>query len=241
MQATRKIISILVIVLLWALIIPTVQANLALSNVVIVFDDNQKMRKDIEVRNMGTEIMYVQVTPHIIKQPGTPQQTRHAYTNPREAGLLVTPNKLIIPPGKKKRLRFVNLDPNRTQEGVYRVTVSPVPVPVDKQKPTDKLVTGLKIIVAYEVLVLTQPKNPKENLVAVRKGKEITFENNGNINTRLRFGTQCPGNDPKAKECQSILGKRLYPGNKLVQKLPYDNAVEYHLKVQNENIIRHYP
>jgi P pilus assembly chaperone PapD len=240
-MVSQKRFSLGIISLYLILFTLNVQATIALSNVIITFNDPKKLREDIEIRNTSQETVYIQVTPHIIKNPGTPQQERLTYTNPRQAGLLVTPNKLIIPAGKKRRIRFVNLNPRRTEEGIYRVTVSPIAAPLKIQQQNKQLITGLKIIVAYEVLVLVQPIKAKENLMVTRTANKIIFQNKGNININLRFGKQCPKNKPTSDQCKQLLGKRLYPNNKFIQTLPYDNTIDYYINIAGENIIRHYP
>lgn len=210
-------------------------ANMLLSNSIVHFGPDQPTREDIEIENPTAEPMYIKVVPSVIHNPGTDEERREEITNPKEAGLLVSPNKLVIPPGGRKLVRFVNLKPRASKEQVYRVAVTPV---VNQVKSDS---TGVKILIGYEVLVLTQPTNPNPNLVVSREGNRLLVSNNGNTNVLMREGYQCPFEGAEKEDCEGLRGKRIYPGNNWSLDLPADKPVEYYLAVGKKNSVAVYP
>ena len=89
-------------------------AGISLSNVIFHFEDDGKRSQDVVVYNRGTEVAYVRVEPSIIHNPGTDQEKREIYRDPKAAGLLVTPQKLVVPPGGRKLVRFVRMTDLKT-------------------------------------------------------------------------------------------------------------------------------
>lgn len=183
------------------------QANMVLDNAIITFEPDKPNRQDITIQNRGNETMYVQVTPYRIDDTSTTPASRSAITNPKEGGLLVSPNKLAIPANGSKLIRLINLDKNREQEGVYRVEVKPVSGAVTGKQ------SGLKVQIGYEVLVLALPKSPNPQLQASRSGDNLTIKNTGNAHVLLSGGQQCPPNANDKQECLPLTSKRMYPNN----------------------------
>ncbi len=209
--------------LLAALLCMPAGASMVLSNVIVHFEPGEPTRQDIEIENVGDETMYVEVRPHLVANPGTDSESRTFIADPREAGLLVTPNRLVLPPHGRKLLRFVDLKPGSDSERVYRVAVTPVVGKLNAEQ------SGLKILVGYEVLVLAQPNAPVHRLVGERIGQTLRFRNDGNANVLLREGRQCPSDDTPPERCAVLGAKRLYPGNAWSVELPYDRPVEYYV------------
>ncbi len=207
-------------------------ADMVISQSIIYFGQDGHNQEDIEIENVGSEPLYIKVTPHIVRNPGTEQQIREAYDDPTEAGLLVSPNRLVIKPGSRKLLRFVNLNSNTDEEKVYRVSVTPVVGQLEENQ------TGVKIVIGYEVLVLVPPANGKEELVYARAGKSLQIENKGTQNILVREGIQCEPNVTDENECTVIPGKRLYPGNKWNTELTHNLPVKLYLKKGKENSIK---
>lgn len=225
----------IVLALLLPLYSTLTSANMVVDSAIIHFESGKSSHHDITVRNTGDQPLYIKVTPTLIKNPGTEKQQREKIINPKLGGLLVSPNKLVIAPGGRKRIRFVNLKPNRNTEGVYRVTIEPV---------TGKLVaqqTGIKILIGYEILVLAQPRGPNTNLIAQRNGKILTLTNSGNTNLFLFQGKQCPPDHTDIEKCKPLRDKRLYPGNQWEYSLPDDGPVHYQLSVANKNSMQSIP
>lgn len=215
--------------------VTTASASMVLSEAILHFEPGEPLRKDIEVENPGSENLYVKIEPNVVLDPGTETERRVPITDPREHGLLVTPNKIVVPPGGKKLVRLVALQPHGKKERVYRVTFKPVVGDLESEQ------IGIKIIVGYEVLVLMQPANPDPNLVANRDGKILSFSNKGNTNVLLREGTQCPKvKKSKSDKCESLGGKRLYPGNSWSVSLPHNQPVDYQMSIGTKNITRTY-
>jgi len=208
-------------------------ANMVLSEAIVHFEPGKPLRKDIEVENPGSENLYVEITPAVVSSPGTENEQRIAITDPRESGLLVTPNKLVIPPGGRKLVRLVSLEPLGNKERVYRVTFKPVVGDIESDH------IGIKVMIGYEVLVLMQPASPDPNLVTKRNGTSLSLQNKGNTNVLLREGKQCPdGVAQDSEKCESVRGKRLYPGNSWSVNLPYNKPVEYYMSVGTKNSVK---
>lgn len=218
---------------LFAASMSTAFANMVLSEAIIHFEPGKPLRKDIEVENPSSENLYVEISPSVVSDPGTKSEQRVAITDPRESGLLVTPNKIVVPPGGRKLVRLVSLEPLGDEERVYRVTFKPVVGDIESEH------IGIKVLIGYEVLVLMQPASPDPNLVTKRNGKTLSFENKGNTNVLLREGKQCPkGVAQDSEKCESLRGKRLYPGNSWSVELPYNKPVDYQISVGTKNSIK---
>jgi P pilus assembly chaperone PapD len=227
----------LFVMLCFLTVIPfsSVTANMVLSEAIIHFEPGKPLRKDIEVENPGSENLYIEITPSVVNQPGTENEKRETINDPRESGLLATPNKLVIPPGGRKLVRLVSLKPLGEKERVYRVTFKPVVGDLETEQ------IGIKILVGYEVLVLVQPAIPEPNLVAKRDGKKLFFVNEGNTDILLREGKQCPdGVADDSENCDSLPGKRLYPGNSWSVDLPHNKAVDYQMSIGTKNLVKTY-
>ncbi|RUM93513.1 MAG: hypothetical protein DSZ28_08085 [Thiothrix sp.] len=214
---------------------PASLAEMILNNSIIHFEPGQPNRQDIVVENSANEPLYLKVTPYSIFNPGTEEQSREKVVNPKKSGLLVSPNKLVVPPKGRKLIRFLNLNPRRNQEGVYRVAVEPVAGKLIAKK------AGLKILIGYEVLVLAQPTNPNPKLIATREGQNLKLSNKGSTNIHLLQGKQCPPQSTHAEDCKSLRNGRLYPGNEWTISLPYDAPVEYQIATGTQNSLRSIP
>ena len=225
----KRISSIILLGLLGA---TGAQAEMQIDNAIILFEPNSLARQDITVTNTGNQPLYLNITPNRIIHPGTSQQRREKITDPRAAGLLVTPNRLVVPPHGKKRVRFVNLDPTREDEGVFRVTIQPVTGELTSQG------TGIKMMVGYEVLVLAQPQNPEPKLVASRDGKRLLLRNRGNTDVYLYRGKQCPVGATDDAQCTPLHDRRLYPGNEWALELANDGPVEFQLAIGSKHSAR---
>ena len=207
-------------------------ADMILNKSIIYFEPGEPSREDLEIQNIGSDPLYVQVTPKIVHNPGTDKQTREVYENPKQAGLLVSPNKLIVPPNGRKLLRFVNLNPGTQDEKVYRVSITPVIGELSAEK------SGVKILIGYEVLVIVHPENGMFDLVHKRTGKELNITNQGTQNVLLRKGTQCLPGAEGEENCHQLPGKRLYPGNSWSVNLEKDYPVTFFLSQGKEHSVR---
>lgn len=213
-----------------------VSANMVISEAILHFEPGKPLRKDIEIENAGNETMYIQVEPMIVRSPGTEDEEREIFKDPREAGLLVTPNKIVIPPKGRKLVRFVVLKQPTDTDAIYRVTFRPISNGVEGK---DNQI-GVKVVIAYQVLILVQPVKPEPNLVVKREGNTLKFKNKGNTNILLREGKQCPSDSKNEDDCEMLRGNRLYAGNEWSVDLPSNLPVEYYLSIGTKNSIEKY-
>ncbi len=210
----------------------SLQADMILNKSIIYFEPDSPSREDLEIQNAGEEPLYIQVTPKVVSKPGTEQQVRTVIENPKQAGLLVSPNKLVVPPNGRKLLRFVNLNPNPKEEKVYRVSITPVVGELSAKN------TGVKIMIGYEVLVIVHPVDGHIELTHERTERTLTLTNQGTQNVLLRKGSQCPEGSEDESECHQLPGKRLYPGNTWSVDLAKDQPVTYFLSRGKEHSVR---
>ena len=205
-----------------------------LSNVILHFEPGESNRQDVEVSNPSDQPLYVEINPQIVLSPGTSGEDRAPITNPRQAGLLVTPNKLIVPAGSTRVVRFVKLE-SVPKERVYRITAKPI---VNDLIASE---TALKVVIGYEILAIIYPNNPQPSLVVERSGRRLTVSNTGNTNVLVREGYQCLSPDLPLEDCTPLSGKRLYPGNEWKLELPEDLPVTLYQSVGNRSFVETYP
>lgn len=222
----------LLLALTLAPFMPAAIADMVLDNVIIHFEKDSPNRRDVSVSNGGSEPLYIEVIPYEVTSPGTSNEAKVKIVNPKQAGLLVSPNKLVVQPGSKKVVRFVNLNNKRDAESVYRVLFKPVTGPIQAEE------TGVKLMIGYEVLVLAHPQNATANLTEKKRGNQLDLTNSGNVDIYLRQGAQCPALDSVEADCFALPDKRLYPGNTISLKLTNNGPVKYQVGVGSQNTMR---
>lgn len=205
-----------------------VQAEMNLSTSIVELKEGAARRDDVIVFNSGSDTLYVSVEPLQVLQPGTDEERRERIVDPQAAGLLVTPNKLIVPPGGRKTVRMVALETS-DQERIFRVNFTPIAPPLELEEGSG---AQIQVIVAYQVLVMSRASAPAQSFKATREGARLRIINDGNSNLLLTEGLQCPSEAQlETREgCATLPSRRLYAGNDWVTELPLaegDSPVEY--------------
>jgi P pilus assembly chaperone PapD len=215
---------------------PALHAEMVLDRSILVFDGDDGGRQDVEVTNTGADNLYLDTEILRVTDPGTDQETRAEVEDPGAAGLLVTPARMVVPPGGRRLVRVVAMDEPGETDGIYRVNLLPV-VP-----PQTAETTAVKVVVAYQLLVILRPRDAQPDLVWTREGDRIRFRNQGNTNVLLYNGSQCPaGVEPGSEDCVDIgVARRLYAGNEWELELPLSAPVEFTTTVGKRNVRRRF-
>jgi P pilus assembly chaperone PapD len=209
-------------------------ADMVLDRSILVFDADGAPRQDVEITNTGDETLYLDTEILAVDDPGTEDETRTPVEDPDAAGLLVTPARMVVPPGGRQLVRIVLLDAPGETDRIHRINVVPVVPPQQAEQ------TAVKVVVAYQLLVIVRPESPAPDLVWEREGTRITFENRGNTNVLLYNGRQCPTAEADDDCVDLSLARRLYAGNVWTAELPMDAPVEFTTTVGDVNTRRRF-
>jgi len=199
-------------------------ADMSVDKMVVNFFPGKDKSQDIVVSNNGNEVLYVQVTPEKVTDSALPSEKRELVRNPIEAGLLVSPRRIVLQPGDSQVVRLVRMRPFK-EETVFRVDLKPVTGELQAEQ------TGVKIMVGYNLIVFVAPQEMTTDLVATRDGKSLALENRGNVNIDFRRIFQCESGEILAEaltdddRCMTLSTPRLYPGRQAIVELPYDQPV----------------
>ena len=181
--------------------------------------------KEITISNRADKVAYVLVNPYKVNFPGEKRQykQKQELLNPLQFGLVVSRQKLIIPPKQSRVVRFMPLIHNNKKDIVYEVIIVPAVNQFAKTKvPNKTVLSGLTIVMGYQIGVILRPVDPKPILNLKREGRQLVFKNTGNTNVIFYKGKQCLG-----KKCQSLPDHRLYAGNTWHYRLPFNTSITY--------------
>lgn len=206
--------------LIAAVVAPTSAfAEIFVDRAIVRLGPSSSNREDVKVINNGGEVGYVQVDVFEVRNPGTEQEERIKVIDPDSIKLIASPSKLMIPANSQKLVRIVNLDTAATQESIYRINITPVLPPLQEEEGS-----VVRIVVAYQLLVITDPAQPKEELDITRSGYRLTVNNKGNTNVLFSDGKQC---DKDGDNCVDIPAHRVYPGNSWTVDLDKDQPATF--------------
>lgn len=209
-------------------------AEMQLDRSILLFDADARPTQDVEVRNTGEETLYLATEILLVSEPGTEAEARTPVTDPDAAGVLVTPARAVLPPGGRQLLRVVLLEDPAETDRIYRINVRPVVPPLEADQ------SAVKVVVAYQLLVIQRPLDPEPDLRWVRDGRTIVFRNEGNSNVLLYNGRQCV-DAASENDCVDVPGaRRLYAGNVWTLELPRDAPVEMTAAIGNSNARRRF-
>jgi P pilus assembly chaperone PapD len=212
---------------------PAIHADLIVNRSIVIYNDSEVTKEDIVVFNSDeTENLYLEVQAFRVRDPGSDAQEMVALSPKDGMEFLVSPNRLIVPPRGRSIVRMLDLLPREDQERIYRVNIVPVSAPADLEVGEGARVESkLNIVIAYQVLAMVLPENPRPVVEASRRGIEVSFRNPGNANYLLTDGEQCNPVDPG--ECVALVDHRVYPGNEWNVELPFDGPFQYKVRTQD--------
>lgn len=194
---------------------PAAYADFTLSDMIVDFQPDSPRQHDIKIVSMSKETQYIAAETYVIENPKDENEKRVLVTDPQKSGLMVTPNKMVLPANAQKVARLLLLKPQTDQDQIFRVTFKPV---IDGVEPDKNQQLSLKLLVGYEALVIVRPKEPKIELTAERKGNALTITNKGNTNAYLQAGEQC---NATGGDCKEVQGERIYAGQSWTVTLPH--------------------
>lgn len=201
------------------------QAQLVVDKLWVDLDSTTSARGDVVLRNESADRYYITVAPVEMVRPGHEDEARVERTNPEELGLLVSPSRIILEPGATRAIRIVSINPTLDAERIYRIRVTPEVGEIEGAAVEgDERGINLKVLTAYDLLVVVRPREAQARVVAERSVEELVLRNLGNTNTLLLDGQVCvPIGSSEA--CQPLLDRRLYAGSEWRIPLPANNAV----------------
>lgn len=209
-----------------------IYAALVVNRSIITYDNPAVNREDVVIINSDQDNnLFVQVEPFEVSNPGSDNQQLLPLEITDNPAFLVTPNRLVVAPGGRSLVRFLNLRPPGDRERIYRINLTPVSPPAELEGGDEDAVTSrLEVVVAYQILIIILPENPEPVMATDRDGRLATFRNTGNANYLLTDGRQCDPEDPG--NCVPLEDRRVYPGNVWRLTLPYDAPFTYTVRTQ---------
>lgn len=182
----------------------------------------QSMTK--RIYNTGDSTAFVRVelleiNPGSKKEEEEMPQKELSGTTPERNRLIVTPQRLIIPPAGFQAVRIL-WPGERESERYFRVRFTPVMPEADDSFGLDKkamseyrkvtLNAGLNVLTGYGTIVIVQPEKPRFNTAIDSAGTAgITIKNNGNAMVSLDNIRQCR---TAYADCGTVTREFILPG-----------------------------
>lgn len=189
------------------------QANLKLSDFYI--DLHEHSRSDsIYASNLGRDTMYVKVKVVEVLAPNTEREEIREVSDPKQLGLLVSPQRLVIKSGEEGRIRMVALN-EPDEDRFYKITVVPV---AGKLRNTQQI--GVKILVGYSAWAYIRPKGQSPEISGRREGKKLILSNSGGTLAQMMAGKICPAE----AACEKIEPFRVLAGQDKTIEVGHENA-----------------
>ncbi len=193
-------------------------AQVVVQTSVISFRGNQIPVTNVSVRNSADRPLPVATRVMLLEKPGTKEE----WEVPSE-DVVVSPKTFLLPPKGQRVVRILLKNPKRDVEKAYRAYFTPT-IPKDDEKAdmeglktgSEEQQIGLTVATAMGILLFAEPNDAREDLDWERKGRSLTFTNNGNVNVLVSDVLSCTRSATETEDtCVKIppIGKRIYAGN----------------------------
>lgn len=210
--------SALAIALGLAIAAPASVANMVVYPMTTKIGNEQDGVTQIQIFSKTDKVQYVKT--RVAKVVNPAMQDEHEVDVSADAGLVVSPQRLVLTPGSNRTVRIIS-DSVPTEEIVYRVYFEPVNAPADAIEvesadgPAVKSQIGVSLI--WGALVRVLPDN--RNLQATLSADGSKLHNGGNVRIGvLEVGHCTSGSESDCK--WTDVQKSVYPG----QSLSIDSA-----------------
>ncbi len=189
----------------------------------------------VRVYSKSKEIQYIKIYTKKIINPGTTEEYEVDIPN-WDGGLVVTPQKVILPAGASKSIRLTQFKIPKKEE-VYRVYFEAVK-PDSKENVIDnkKLTTELSVNIIYAALIKSLPSEQNISLNISRNAKKnIIIYNNGNVRAGVKDIYFCKSSNIDDNCVKKAYNKNIYP-EKSFDTLVNNNFSYVFIKLNHEGI-----
>ena len=195
-----------------------VSANGGSSNVEeLDFDENIKSKKIFHVLNTKPdELNYVKIVVNEVLEPylGGGSELR-THNNSIEAGILVSPERMVIPNGDEFiPVSVININNRLKSERLYRLDVISADFCFDKSAATEL------DLCQYNMYVYVQPDKPNFEAGGNFGKDEFILHNTGNARFFATNGKECDANNV----CKVLPSKIIYSGGVFQASLSPDST-----------------
>jgi P pilus assembly chaperone PapD len=148
---------------------------------------------DYSIQNIGNQTDYISISINRVSHPGTKLSFSERIFDPRKAGIMVTPSKLVLPANGSRTVRVQLTEAPGDTDKVYEITFTPT-LGIKKKtgSSTDGIDASVDIVVAFSAVAIVRPLHPVSTVTAIRKNDTVTFTNKGNTVARITHLEQCP-------------------------------------------------
>ena len=177
----------------------------------------------IAVKNPEKEKEYVGIKGYTVAGLGTDHEKEVPIKKLIKKGILVSPRKFVLKPGKTRKVRIslVKGLPKDQDEKIFLI-VQPVKNLAAQIHKKEDFNVAIHTVLAYRVGLYIHKKNGKPNIVTTKSGDDYQFTNKGDTAAFLKVTNGCP--DKKVsdeKPCEPLYNFWIYPNEKVKVKSSY--------------------
>ena len=198
--------------------------------------------RTIEIKNNSDKTLYLSLSTEKIINAGLESEKSESHTksDPKEFGIILNNDKLIIPPGQQRSVVAMSLNnPEKLHtDAVYRIVTTPMESAQFQSPKGDTISGGVNFVLKYSISAFVMPQKKTSNVSIKQSGRHLTLENKGNSINSVTALYSCPQNTKKEDvnnyykdhkfdeikdelKCQVMPGASfLYAGSKLDYDLP---------------------
>lgn len=189
---------------------------------------DKSLSHEVKVTSQDDTVKFVRIYVKKIENPGTKKEKEISADFSQSDSLLVTPQKLIIPPGGERTIKIVSLEQPK-QEKTWRVYVEEVSESDYSNRKVERSINAnVGVNITWGILVHVSPISKNISLSLDKTDGKI--ENTGTVSVKLLSLGRC---DNERKCVWHDIGKTtVYPNQKTESlNMAIRNDLNYKVKV----------
>ena len=189
----------------------------------------------LTVVNEGSNKAYIVLTPTRVDNAGTKNAKVIKEKNPKKLGLLVSPTKLILKPGKQRKVKITDLVKGNDKDVIFKINGAQFNMPSKKtgKDLSDETGVTAEVAIGFTTYVYARPISLKPDINININGDKATFTNTGNTTVNVNSIRQCDAND----SCLNVSPLWLFPNASRERSLPMKNTpIHYTIAYLGKNI-----
>ena len=157
--------------------------------------------RTIDIKNNSDKTLYLSISTEKIINAGLKgeKSESHLQSDPKEFGIILNNDKLIIPPQQQRSVVAMSLKnpENLHTDAVYRIVTTPMESAQFQSPKGDKISGGVNFVLKYSISAFVMPQNKTSDVSIKQSGSHLTLKNQGNSINSVTALYSCPQNTKK--------------------------------------------